>query len=714
MLVHKQIGRLALLALALGWTSTAFGQGAILQAGPRTGGHAPMYTGTGSGGQTTVQDSGPAGGGAAGLGLSELLLVKRGTGTPPYANQGTGPLNTTNCMYDAPITNAGGYHYLCFDPNAQGGGLLAYGAGGGAATLPFNFIINGDSGITPGVSSINGRTGALILGDLTVTATGATSAISEKNRAARQIYVTDFGAICDGATDDAAAINNAISAVATLGGIVNIPASICAVASSVNLVQGVTLNGQGPIIDQLGFTQPATTVSKLKWIGGATGAMISTPAALNSNVGIANLTIDGRVAFGSLGTSALKGIKIGSGFGAKIDRVTIANVGKGISFEPGYGVATPPLISWGDYRNITMTLVGTGMDFAPNTTIGMTNGGVTNNNFYNVIVYQPVNFGLNFWALSDNNHFHGVFLDTATVGATLIAFNTLDPTNPVGVYANSMSNAEISCNDTGSGAGIHPLVVNNTNAFGTYIQGQFFNCEAPTVNTGGIVTVIDDANPNYVMKSWKPLNGFAGVSYQNPNAGNAATSGIEFGNNAGSGLAHIVLNSSTNAGYAGVNSLNIYSDNAFPIGFGVNGTLMGKFTTTGFVSSGTLTLATAIGNANGTNPVCFNSGTGAVTYATSACTASDARLKTKIAPLADVSAKLFGLQAWRYTWKDPVYGTAPQVGVIADEFEEAFPELVSIDGTGLRAFDYQKFTAVLFEAMKEQQAQIDDLKTKVH
>lgn len=132
--------RLLGLAFALA-ASAAHGQ-AVIQSGPWAPGHAPQYSSTGSS-QPIVQDSGAARGGAAGLGLSELLLTARGTGTPPYAGQGTGPYGAIHCEYDAPTTNAAGYHYLCFSPNAQGGGLMAYGAGGIAPALPFQIIING-------------------------------------------------------------------------------------------------------------------------------------------------------------------------------------------------------------------------------------------------------------------------------------------------------------------------------------------------------------------------------------------------------------------------------------------------------------------------------------------------------------------------------------------------------------------------------------------
>jgi len=93
--------------------------------------------------QPVVKDSGTAAGGGPGIGLTELGLTEAGAGSAPYANAGTGPYGTNNCDYDAPTTNSTGYHYLCFGPNAQGGGLIAYGAVGAATQLPLQFIVNG-------------------------------------------------------------------------------------------------------------------------------------------------------------------------------------------------------------------------------------------------------------------------------------------------------------------------------------------------------------------------------------------------------------------------------------------------------------------------------------------------------------------------------------------------------------------------------------------
>lgn len=139
----------ALLApvFACGFAVSALAQGSLLQGGPWAPGHAPMYVGQG-GSQAIVQDSGPAGGGAVGVGMSEGLYAARGTGTPPYVGQGTGPFGSNWCDYDAPTTNATGYHVLCLSPDASGNvGLLSFGNAGGAAAIPFDLNINGTQGV---------------------------------------------------------------------------------------------------------------------------------------------------------------------------------------------------------------------------------------------------------------------------------------------------------------------------------------------------------------------------------------------------------------------------------------------------------------------------------------------------------------------------------------------------------------------------------------
>lgn len=167
MKTNRLLASMLLLGALLASAST-LAQSPILQGGPTTAGHAPMYsTSGGAGSQAVGVDSGPAGGGQLGLGMSEGLYVARGTGTPPFVGQGTGPFGSNWCDYDAAITNATGYHYLCLSANSSlGGGLIAYGAGGIAAQLPLKMNINGTTYTFPFILSGVIGPNPSIVGDL--------------------------------------------------------------------------------------------------------------------------------------------------------------------------------------------------------------------------------------------------------------------------------------------------------------------------------------------------------------------------------------------------------------------------------------------------------------------------------------------------------------------------------------------------------------------
>lgn len=138
------VGKLLLVLATVLSASPSLAQSTLLQGGSWTSGHVPMYVGQGNGtGQVIVQDAGGASGGGPGIGASELNITSRGTGTAPYAGQGTGPNGETFCMFDAPTTNSTGYHSLCMSPNVSSGGLISYQANGAASAYPLNFKVNG-------------------------------------------------------------------------------------------------------------------------------------------------------------------------------------------------------------------------------------------------------------------------------------------------------------------------------------------------------------------------------------------------------------------------------------------------------------------------------------------------------------------------------------------------------------------------------------------
>ena len=105
-------------------------------------------------------------------------------------------------------------------------------------------------------------------------------------------------------------------------------------------------------------------------------------------------------------------------------------------------------------------------------------------------------------------------------------------------------------------------------------------------------------------------------------------------------------------------------------------------------------------------------------HASSFPTSSDIRFKTNIVQLVEVLPKLETLRGVAFDWNQQYQqlGRATpgrQIGLLAQEVEQAFPELVTTWGGDNRAVDYGRFTAVLLEAIKEQQAQINTLRSEI-
>ena len=83
---------------------------------------------------------------------------------------------------------------------------------------------------------------------------------------------------------------------------------------------------------------------------------------------------------------------------------------------------------------------------------------------------------------------------------------------------------------------------------------------------------------------------------------------------------------------------------------------------------------------------------------------SDRSKKTNIRPIQnalDITKQLDGV---RFDWKD---NDKESLGVIAQDVEKVLPELVETSDDGTKSVAYQNMVAVLIEAVKEQQKQID-------
>ena len=109
---------------------------------------------------------------------------------------------------------------------------------------------------------------------------------------------------------------------------------------------------------------------------------------------------------------------------------------------------------------------------------------------------------------------------------------------------------------------------------------------------------------------------------------------------------------------------------------------------------------------------------GATTLSTDASgniirTPSDARLKNNATPIDNALTKVMQMKGLTYNFTDGKrFGTNRQMGFLAQDLENIVPEAVSSGGE-YKSVNYPVLTALLTEAVKEQQKEIELLKKKI-
>ncbi len=90
---------------------------------------------------------------------------------------------------------------------------------------------------------------------------------------------------------------------------------------------------------------------------------------------------------------------------------------------------------------------------------------------------------------------------------------------------------------------------------------------------------------------------------------------------------------------------------------------------------------------------------------------SDRRLKTNIQNLGSVLGDLAEIDPVRFRFKeDTGHPEDRQIGLIAQEVQENFPELVTKGADGYLSLAYPKLTAVLLKGLQEQQSTVEEVK----
>lgn len=94
---------------------------------------------------------------------------------------------------------------------------------------------------------------------------------------------------------------------------------------------------------------------------------------------------------------------------------------------------------------------------------------------------------------------------------------------------------------------------------------------------------------------------------------------------------------------------------------------------------------------------------------------SDKNLKNNIKPIENCLEKVLSLDAIEFEWNN-LQSTykGKDIGLIAQQVEKIAPEIVETRRNGFKAIKYEKITALLVGAIKEQQAIIDSIEKRIN
>jgi hypothetical protein len=245
---------------------------------------------------------------------------------------------------------------------------------------------------------------------------------------------------------------------------------------------------------------------------------------------------------------------------------------------------------------------------------------------------------------------------------------------------------------------------NSDELIGLYINPTFNDAGFSTTNYG--LWVEDDVRVNgeIIVQNENGASRVV-VSHSNP-AGDPPSLLIGAGNNYGNPLAGDVL------------GLISFMDNTtYQRGAGIQAVAEENFTSTATGSN--IEFLTSPVGTNAPTPRMsvrsdgdvdfYNSihiGGGTTCSATGCVTSSDKRLKKNINSLDNSLEKILMLQGVSYDWRDEKkYNSRRQIGLIAQDLEKIFPELVTDGKNGYKAVSYSHLVAPLIEAFKAQHFQ---------
>jgi hypothetical protein len=317
------------------------------------------------------------------------------------------------------------------------------------------------------------------------------------------------------------------------------------------------------------------------------------------------------------------------------------------------------------------------------------------------------------------------FQTTAGLSANVATLTANNSTNLGGVAASSYQTT------AGLSANVATLTANNSTNLGGAASSLYARLAGPTF-TG---TVVLPSTTSIGTVSSTEIGHLDGVTSAIQTQLNSKGSGTVTSVASGNGL--------TGGPITGTGTLTVGAGN----GITVNSTAVAVLANNGIVANATGVYVRAntgvvanstgvhIGQAVGTtSDVQFRSigigtaasGTSGEIRATNDITAfysSDASLKENVKNITNPIDKIKLINGVEFDWtqkyidgnggEDPYFMRRHDVGVIAQEIEAVLPEVVATRENGIKAVKYDRIVALLIEAIKEQQKQIDELKSKI-
>jgi len=157
----------------------------------------------------------------------------------------------------------------------------------------------------------------------------------------------------------------------------------------------------------------------------------------------------------------------------------------------------------------------------------------------------------------------------------------------------------------------------------------------------------------------------------------------------------------------------IYSANSSTINISTAGTQRATFNGNGLkINNGALGVSVNASTTDGR----IDASNDIVAYSS-----SDRRWKENIKPIDNALNKILKIGGYEFDWKElseeerktQHSNEGHDVGVIAQEIEEVLPEVVTTRENGFKGVKYEKIVPLLIEGMKEQQSQIEELKSEI-